>query len=102
MGEVTFQGTDLYMLLARLRGRESFGFRYVEHLLSSSERALLTQAWPTAPTREEVRRAAHGLWAWTTYVWREAETVLGRSLEVSVDETGLRAAVERIYQQETT
>ncbi len=101
IGEASRQCGELYTLLARLRGRESFGFRYVDHLLSSPERAVLTQAWPAAPTREEVRRAARGLWAWTTHVWREAETVLGRSLEVSIDETELLAAVERIYQQET-
>ena len=100
MGEISYQCADLYTLLARLRGRESFGFRYVEHLLSSPERALLTQAWPTTPAREEVRRAAYALWAWTVYVWREAETVLDRPLEVSVDEAELLAAVERIYQHE--
>jgi len=101
MGEASRQCGELYTLLARLRGRESFGFRYVDHLLLSPERAVLTQAWPTAPTREEVRRAARGLWAWTTHVWREAEIFLGRPLEVSVDETELLAAVEHIYQQET-
>ncbi len=100
MGEISYQGADLYTLLARLRGRESFGFRYVEHLLSSPEQALLTQAWPTAPARDEVRRAARALWAWTAHVWREAEIVLVRPLEVSVDETELLAAVERIYQYE--
>ena len=36
----------------------------------------------------------------TVYVWRAAETVLDRPLEVSVDEAELLAALERIYQQE--
>lgn len=46
LGEISYQCADLYTLLARLRGRESFGFRYVEQLLLPPERALLTQVGP--------------------------------------------------------
>jgi hypothetical protein len=39
----------LYGLVARLRGRRSYGFRYAEALLSPDERLLLQEAWPAAP-----------------------------------------------------
>lgn len=97
MGEVTYQCACLYTLLAQLRGRNSYGFRYVEQLLSPEEQALMRTVHPSEPTREEVRRAARALWAWTRYVWAEAERVLGEPLGISVDEAGLLAAVDRIY-----
>jgi hypothetical protein len=97
MGEVTHCGTVLYALLAALRGRRSYGLRYVELLLSPEEERLLTAAWPTTPRRDEVRRAARALWTWTLHVRAEAERALGASLEIAVDEPGLLAAVDRIY-----
>jgi hypothetical protein len=97
MGEVLSLGAGLYVFLARVRGRNSYGFRYVEQLLSPEELALMTAAWPAAPVREEVRRAARALWPWMRHVWAEAERRFGAPLEVSVDEAGLLAAVDRIY-----
>lgn len=97
MGEVSFQCSGLYSFLARLRGRNSYGFRYVEALLSPAEQAMLTDAWPAAPTREEVRRAGRALWTWTRHVWGETEQALGEPLGITVDEAGLLAAVDRIY-----
>jgi hypothetical protein len=97
MGEVIECCQILCQLLARLRGRQSQSFRYVESLLSPREQALLTASWPAAPTREEVRRAAGALWSWTRHVWEEAERVLDGPLEIRLDEGSLRAAVERIY-----
>lgn len=97
MGGVSGQGAVLYTLLALLRGRESFGFRYVEQILSAEELELLTEAWPREATRDEVRRSSRALWEWTQYVWREAERTLGRSLGIELDEAGLLAAVEAIY-----
>jgi hypothetical protein len=97
MGEVSYRCTELYTLLAALRGRRSYGFRSVETLLSPEEQARLTAAWPAAPTRDEIRRAGRALWDWTRLVWREAERLLGRSLRLAVDEAGLLAAVDRIY-----
>lgn len=97
MGEISYRCTELYTLLAALRGRRTHGFRAVEALLSPGEQSLLTAAWPAAPTRDEVRRAARALWDWSRHVWREAERILGRPLEIAVDEAGLLAAVDRIY-----
>jgi hypothetical protein len=97
MGEVILCCRMLYELLARLRGRNAYGFRYVEELLTPEEQALLAAAWPAAPTREEVRRAAGALWSWTRYVWAEAERVLDRPLELRLDEAALHAAADRIY-----
>jgi hypothetical protein len=97
MEEVTYRLALLYELVARLRGRRSYGFRYVEGLLSPAEQRLLEAAWPSAPDREEVRRAARELWAWTRLVWEEAERSLGRPLEVTVDEAELLAAVDVLY-----
>jgi hypothetical protein len=91
----------LYELLARLRGRRSYGYRYAELLLSPSELQLLRAVWPTAPTRAEVRRAARALWTWTRYVWAEMERVLGRSLEITVDEVSLLAAIDALYDAPT-
>jgi hypothetical protein len=98
MGEVSSQCAGLYILLARLRGRDSYGFRYVETLLTAEEQALLTAAWPAAPSRDEVRRAARALWRWARHVWAEAEAALGAAMEIDLDEPGLLEAVERIYQ----
>jgi hypothetical protein len=97
MGEISYRCPELYTLLAALRGRRTHGFRAVEALLSPGEHALLRAAWPAAPTRDEVRRAGRALWDWSRHVWREAERILGRPLEIAVDEAGLLTAVDRIY-----
>jgi hypothetical protein len=97
MGEISYRCAELYTLLALLRGRQSFGFRSVEQVLSPAERELLREAWPKEAEQEEVHRAGRALWRWTRYVWDEAERVLGRSLGIEIDEAGLPAAVERIY-----
>jgi hypothetical protein len=97
MGEVSYRCGELYTFLARLRGRKSYGFRYVEQLLTLEEQALMTAAWPAAPRQEEVRRAARALWTWTRHVEAEAERALGQPLEICIDEAALLAAVDRIY-----
>lgn len=97
MGEIGYQCAELYTLLALLRGRRSFGFRYVEELLSPEEQVMLANAWPREPDRDEVRRAAHALWTWTGHVWQQAEITLGHSLEIKIDEPSLLAAAERLY-----
>ncbi|GHO45838.1 hypothetical protein [Ktedonospora formicarum] len=97
LGEVSSRAMELYVLLAALRGSRSYGYRYVEHLLLPEEQVLLTQSWPTSPSQQEVRRAAHALWHWTRYVWQEAERCLGRSLLIEIDEAELLLAVDRIY-----
>jgi hypothetical protein len=101
MGEISYSCSVLYTLLALLRGRRSFGFRYVEQLLSPKEKEMLCDAWPREPDREEVRRAARALWGWTRHVWHQGEITLGRSLELRIDEAELLAAVERIYSSPT-
>jgi hypothetical protein len=98
MGAVANRLWPLYELLARLRGRRTYGLRYAEALLSPAEQRLLGAAWPAAPTRAEVRRAARALWAWTRHVWAEAERGLGRGLGVAVAEAALVAAVDALYE----
>ncbi len=97
LGEVSHQAASTYTLLACLRGRHSYGFRYVEALLSAEEQALLTATWPAAPTRDEVRRAGRALWHWTRYLWSEAERSFGSPLGLTLDEAALLEAVDRIY-----
>ncbi len=97
MGGISYWCNRTYELLGRLRGRRTYGYRYVEELLTPEEQALLTAAWPREPVREENRRAARALWAWTKYVWREAERVIGQPLDIEVDEAGLLAAIDRMY-----
>ena len=96
-GSVPHELGRLYELLARFRGRRSYGFRYVEELLSPAEQRLLAACWPAALTQAEVRRAARELWQWTRHVWDEVERILGRSLDVTVDEMALLAAVDARY-----
>jgi hypothetical protein len=100
LGEVSHRCTTLYCFLGQFRGRLTYGFRYVSELLSPEEQALMTAAWPAAPTRDEVRRAARALWSWTRHVWAEAERAIGSPLEIAIDEAGLLAAVDRIYSWE--
>ena len=97
MDEVAALSKRLYALLAQLRGHLSYGFRYVEQLLSLEEQEMLTACWPQQPQPEEVRRASGVLWTWTKYVWAEAEREVACSLNIAVDERELLAAVERIY-----
>jgi hypothetical protein len=78
MAEVASQSKDLYRLLAQFRGYLSYGFRYVEQLLSPEEQEMLTACWPRQPQREEVRRASRVLWTWTKHIWAEAERELGQ------------------------
>lgn len=59
MVEVGAQAIALYTFLARLRGVNSCGPRYIEHLLVPHERALLEATVVGRPEREEVRRATH-------------------------------------------
>ena len=97
MSTVPHHMEQLYEVVARLRGQRSYGFRYAESLLSPAELRLVRAAWPATPTRAEVRRAARALWTWTVCVWVESERVLGRPLEVTLDEAGLLAAVDALY-----
>jgi hypothetical protein len=97
MDEVASHSKQLYGLLAQFRGHLSYGFRYVEQLLSVEEQEMLRACWPQQPQPAEVRRASRVLWAWTKHVWAEAERELGRSLHMAVDEREMLAAVERIY-----
>jgi len=97
-GSVPSNAAMLYELLARFRGRRSYGLRYAEALLSPAEQQLMRAAWPAAPEAAEVRRAARALWAWTRHVWAEAERGLRRPLGVTVDEAGLLAAVDALYE----
>jgi len=97
-GTIACHCSLVYQLLGRLRGRRTYGFRYAETLLTPDEHALLAAAWPCELSREENRRAARALWAWTRYVWREAERVIGAPLEVEVDEAGMLAAIDRMYE----
>jgi predicted nucleotidyltransferase len=97
-GNIANHCSLVYQLLGRLRGRRTYGNRYVETLLTAHEHALLAAAWPCDLSREENRRAAQALWAWTKYVWREAERVIGAPLEVEVDEEGMLAAIDRMYE----
>jgi hypothetical protein len=98
MSTVPHHAAQLYEVLARLRGRRSYGFRYAELLLSPAELRLVRATWPTRPTRGEVRRAARALWTWTGYVWVETERVIGRPLEVTIDEARMLAAVDALYE----
>jgi predicted nucleotidyltransferase len=100
MASVPPHVAQLYEVLARLRGRRSYGFRYAELLLSPAELRLMRAAWPATPTTDEVRRAARALWTWTSYVWAEIERGLGRALEITLDEVSLLAAVDALYEPE--
>lgn len=97
-GNLTYCCSLLYQLLGRLRNRRTYGFRYVEALLTPDEQALLAATWPCDLSREENLRAAQALWAWTKYVWREAERVIDQPLEVGIDEAGMLAAIDRMYE----
>ncbi len=101
MANVPRHIAELYEVIARLRGRRSYGLRYAELLLSPTELRVMRASWPATPTRAEVRRAARALWTWTDYVWVETERVLGRSLELTIDKAGLLAAVDAMYDPET-
>jgi predicted nucleotidyltransferase len=96
-GNVIEKCISTYELLGRLRGRRTYGWRYVETLLTPDEQALLATVWPAELSQEENRRAARALWAWTKYVWREAERVIGQPLDLEIDEAGLLDAIDRMY-----
>lgn len=96
-GTITDLAKSTYELLGRLRGKRTYGFRHVEELLTLDEQALLAAAWPRGASQDENRRAAWALWAWTQFVWREAERVIGQSLDLEVDEGELRGAIDRMY-----
>jgi hypothetical protein len=97
MGNLVEQLTNIYGLLARLRGCEAYDVRVVERFLAPEELALMYAAWPAGPERAEIRRATHGLWDWTRYVWAEAEQTLGESLGLTLDSEALLAALEDRY-----
>ena len=72
-----------------------------QQVLSLEEQAWLAQAWPAEPSQQEVRRAARALWAWTRYVWQEAERRLGRSLLIPEDVI-LSRSEESLWWNDTT
>jgi hypothetical protein len=88
---------NVYTLLCQLRGREGYAERFVERFLSPDELALLYAAWPASPERAAIRHAARGLWAWTRYVWTQAEQVLGEDLGIALDTAVFLEAIERPY-----
>ena len=96
-GNISYLATKTYELLGRLRGKYTYGHRYVEELLTPDEQTLMAAAWPREATREENRRAARALWTWTKFVWREAERVIGQPLGLEVDEVEMWAAIDRMY-----
>ena len=96
-GNISYLAMKTYELLGRLRGKRTYGFRYVEELLTPDEQALLVAAWPRGATQDENRRAAQALWEWTKFVWREAERVIGQPLDLEVDEVELLAAIDCMY-----
>jgi predicted nucleotidyltransferase len=96
-GNIIEKCTSIYELLGRLRGRRTYGFRYVETLLTLDEQALLAAIWPCELSQAENRRAALALWAWVKYVWREAERVIAQPLGIELDEEGMLAAIDRMY-----
>jgi len=97
-GNITYQCTLTYELLGRLRGRRTYGYRYVEELLTREEQALLAAVWPCEPTRDENRRAARALWLWIQHVWHEAERTLGQPLGLALDQDGLHTAIDKYYE----
>ncbi len=96
-GTISDLCTTTYELLGRLRGKRTYGFRYVEELLTPDEQALMAAAWPREATRDENRRAARALWTWTKFVWSEAERVIGQPLGLEIDEVAMGAAIDRMY-----
>ena len=96
-GNITGLLIGTYELLGRLRGRRTYGYRYVEELLTPEEQALLAAAWPHEPSGAENRRSARALWVWTKYIWREAERVIGQPLGIEPDEEAMLAAIDRMY-----
>ena len=97
MSNLCEQISNIYGLLARLRGHEHYEVRFVEQFLPPDELALLYTAWPARPDRDEIRRAARGLWEWTRYVWTTAEQTLGASLDIPLDAEAMLAALEAPY-----
>jgi hypothetical protein len=97
-GSIVYHASNVYQLLGRLRGRRTYGNRYAEQLLTPEEQALYWAAWPREPTQAENRRAARSLWEWAKHAWREAERAIGAPLEVKVDEAGMLAAIDRMYE----
>jgi hypothetical protein len=86
-----------YTLLAQLRGHEGYAVRFVERFLNEEELALLYAAWPQAPEREAIRRAARGLLEWLRYVWVQVEQTLGEELGISLDTVAFQQALDRLY-----
>jgi hypothetical protein len=97
-GCIASQCSFVYQLLGRLRGRRTYGFRYVETLLTPDEHALLAATWPCELSQAENRRATRALWIWIQYVWREAERVIGQPLSIELDEEAMLAAIDRMYE----
>jgi predicted nucleotidyltransferase len=97
-GNIVYQASNVYQLLGRLRGRRTYGNRYAELRLTPAEQALFWAAWPREPTQDENRRATRALWEWAKHAWREAERAIGAPLEVKVDEQGMLAAIDRMYE----
>lgn len=97
MHNLSEYANSMYALLARLRGHEGYAVRFVERFLSEDELALLYTAWPQAPEREAIRRAARGLLEWIRYVWTQVEQTLGEQLGIDLDTAAFLEAIERPY-----
>jgi hypothetical protein len=93
MGNLCELAESLYALLANARGRQGYDVRNAEAFLREDELALLYAAWPAAPEREAIRRAARGLWSWIRYVWAQCEQALGEELDITLDTTVFLTAI---------
>lgn len=93
---------NVYTLLAQLRGYEAYAVRFVERFLNEDELVLLYAAWPQAPEREAIRRAARGLLEWIRYVWMQVEQTLGEELGIALDPATFLQAIDRLYDRDLT
>ncbi len=91
---------SVYTLLAQLRGHEGYAVRFAERFLNEDELALLYAAWPQAPEREAIRRAARGLLEWIRYVWTQVEQTLDEELGIALDTAAFLQALDRLYDRD--
>ena len=97
IGEAEYEGRRLFDILAKLRGREQYGFREVEKWMSREELSMLEATRCNSTKTEDIKRTMRAVWKFAEYVKKEYEKVMKVKVKLSYDYKEILKIANKIY-----